>query len=211
MQQTGSRDDSGSESMERQRIDTLCQMWMAKERRRSGSNQRNVIKVETRSGFWITELFVHFQDQRGLFRLKLLQQLQQFAGIEGFQVVVRSATEFMPQCARNYDRETRLNFLELLHNLMAGKISDAGIENCGIHRRECFQGLDGFSPTVCRDDIELCGLNDELAGGDAAGVFLVDYEKAGSDHGSHILWGGGGMWTRFLESRRAWAPLDMPC
>jgi hypothetical protein len=42
-------------------------------------------------------------------------------------------------------------------------------------------------------------------------VFLVDYEKAGSDHGSHILWGGGGMWTRFLESRRAWAPLDMPC
>jgi hypothetical protein len=142
----------------------------------------------------IAESFVHLQDDGRLFRLKLLEQPEQFGGVEGFQVVVRADAGVSTDPAHSNNDDVALDCLELLNDLAARQISDARIEDDTIYCRKLSECLDSFSAAVCGDDVEFGCLNDELAGGDTAGMFLVYDEKAGSDqgldHSVDILWCG---------------------
>lgn len=40
----------------------------------------------------------------------------------------------------------------------------------------------GFGAAVGGDDVELCGLDNKLAGGDRAGVFAINDKETGPDH-----------------------------
>jgi hypothetical protein len=140
------------------------------------------------SGLCAAEFFVVLQDQRGLFWLKALQELEQLARIEGLEIVVGSRAEVMPECSNQDDRQARQFLPNMLHHGIAWHISNSGIEDYGVDCGKLVQRLEGFVAAVCGDDVELGGLDDKLPGRDAAGMLLVDDKKAGSDHGSVILW-----------------------
>ena len=69
---------------------------------------------------------------------------------------------------------------------LAGDVVNHGIEHGTVDVWEMLKGLDGFFAAVGGDDIEFCGLDDQLARGDGAGVFAVDDEKTGPNHGAML-------------------------
>ncbi len=68
--------------------------------------------------------------------------------------------------------------------IVAGHVDHAGVGDDSVEGGELAHCLDGLVAAVGRDDVELGGLNDKLAGGDAGGGFAIDDEKAGPDHAS---------------------------
>lgn len=132
----------------------------------------------------IGKSFFLLQDLRGLLGVESFEQLEEALWIEGFDAVVGSMASVF---AHRDDGEPGLQLFEFLDQLAAGDVGDGDVEDDAVNAREFFEGLDGFGSAVGSDDVELRGLDDELAGGDGAGVFAVDDEEAGPEHVGLIL------------------------
>ena len=128
------------------------------------------------------ELLVALFDGRGLRGDEALEQREEFAGLEAFELVVGLRTLVGSRGADDDDGEFRINLLELGDEIAAGHVADAGVEDDAVQAGEGLQGVDRFESAVGGDDVELGGLDNEFARGDAAGVLTVDDKKAGPNH-----------------------------
>ena len=81
--------------------------------------------------------------------------------------------------ADNDDGDVGLDFLQGADELFAGHVGEAGVDDYAVEIGIPLECLDGFVGGVGGDDVEFCGFDDELAGGDAGGGFAVDNEVAG--------------------------------
>ena len=117
---------------------------------------------------------------------ELMEELEQMRGVEGVDLVGG---------ARAVDRSGALNHDDgnvgrALANggddCFARDVVNHGVEHGAVDVRELLKCLDGFLAAVGGDDIKLCGLDDQLARGDGAGVFAVDDEKTGPNHGDML-------------------------
>jgi len=86
------------------------------------------------------------------------------------------------RCADDDKRKVSGKNAQIFDQLRAAHVPDARIDNGAVDVRKALEGLNRLLPAIGRDDVEFSGLNDEFAGGDAAGVFAVDNEKAGPVH-----------------------------
>jgi len=75
-----------------------------------------------------------------------------------------------------------IDFFEFGDEIATAHVANACVEDDAMHIGESLQGFDRFGGAVGGDDVEFGGLDDELARGNATGIFTVDDKKAGPDH-----------------------------
>lgn len=75
-----------------------------------------------------------------------------------------------------------MEFLESFDEVRARHVAHAGVKDDAVHVGKEMEDFDGFGAAVSGEDVDFCGLDDELAGGDGAGVFAIGDEIAGPDH-----------------------------
>jgi len=127
-------------------------------------------------------MFVAGFDVRGCFGVERSEKFEKLGGLEGFEIVACAWTVGRTGGVDDDERESGVDGAELFDELSAGCVFNAGIDNDTVDEREALEGFYGFLAAVSGDDIELGSLNDELAGGDAAGVFAVNNEETGPGH-----------------------------
>lgn len=131
------------------------------------------------------EVFVALLDDGGSMWLKAFEGFEQLCGIEGFQLEVGLWAIVRSGWGDDDDGNSGLECFELADKIGGGNIFDTRIENNPVDGGEESKCLEGFLAAVCGEDVELCGFDDELAGGDATRELAVDDEKTRSDHGAN--------------------------
>src|SRR4051794_38094057 len=120
-------------------------------------------------------------DSRGLFRLKLPQQLKQPRRIERIEVVIGAIAEVPARSADRHHHKLGLDSSQRPYQVCARHIREAGVQHYTVDRWKARQRLDGLKTVVRRDDVEFSGLNHELSGGDAARVLAIDDDETWPD------------------------------
>ena len=110
------------------------------------------------------------------------EKFKDACGVEGVDVVVRMRRLLCSGGTDQNDGSLWLPVLEQSAKLGGGYVRDAGVQNDSVDAWEAIQGRDRFLSGVCRDDIELRGLDDKFACGDASCKFSVNHQKTGSSH-----------------------------
>ena len=132
------------------------------------------------------QVFVALLDLGGGFGLEFLEKRKEEPWIEGFEGVIGLFTEGVAGCADEDDGYFWLQVFKCCNERIGWHIFHAGVHNDTVQCGKFAQGFDGFFAAVGGDDVELGGLDDEFAGGDAGGGFAIDDEVTGADHGSSI-------------------------
>ena len=114
---------------------------------------------------------------------ELMEELEQMRGVEGVDLVGGAGAIDRSGTLNHDDGNVRRALANGGDDCFAGDVVNHGVEDSTVDVREMLKGLDGFFAAVGGDDIEFCGLDDQLARGDGAGVFAVDDEKTGPNHG----------------------------
>jgi len=122
-------------------------------------------------------------DDAGFLGIEAAEELEEIGGVEGLEVVRGPGALGRARSHDDDDGAVGGEVLELLDEFGAGHVADASVENNAADAGEDLEGFEGFVAAVGGDDVELGGFDDQLARGDAAGVFAIDDEKTGADHG----------------------------
>lgn len=122
--------------------------------------------------------------------MKLPQEFEEAGGVKEFEVVIGGGT-LLVHGADHDDRQFRRELLDGKDDIVRLHIADDVVEDDSIDSGKAFDGLNGLFSGVRRDDVELGGLNDQLARGDVAGEFAVNDDEAGS---GHFCWMNGKQW-----------------
>ena len=124
------------------------------------------------------EVFVALFDGGGGLGLEAAQDVKQLGGVERFQKEVGLGAAVEAGGGDDDDGDLWLEGLDGACYDAAGRVVEAAIENDSADGGEEFEELERLFAAVGGEDVELGGLNHELAGGDAAGEFAVDDEEA---------------------------------
>jgi len=134
------------------------------------------------SGLYLGKLLVALLDCSRLGWDEGLQKGEELGGFEAFEQVVSLRTFVRAWGTDNDDGKRGVEFFHSGDEIAAGHVADAGVEDDAVQAGEGLQGVDRFESAVGGDDVELGGLDNEFARGDAAGVLTVDDKKAGPNH-----------------------------
>lgn len=132
------------------------------------------------SGF---EGIVLLLDDVGGTRKELVKEFEEAGRVEGINEVGRAGAGLRRGSLDDDDGNLRGAGANGRDDLLARNIVDGGVENDAVDAGEALKGLESLSAAVGRDDVELRGFDDELAGGNGAGMLAVDDEETWPSHG----------------------------
>lgn len=126
------------------------------------------------------ELFVAFDGPAHLRWAYLLEFCQQLPGVIARDMIVLPFASLIAAGRYNDYREIGMDFLQTRDELCAGNPADLAIEHNAIHGWKAGESFDRLFSAVSGNYVHLSGLNHQLTGGDALGIFVVHNKETRS-------------------------------
>lgn len=111
-------------------------------------------------------------------RAEALQEAEQLLGIEGVELVVGPGARLAEWPMDDDDGHGGIDVFDGFYKIGTGHLGHFRIHHDSVDGRETPQGIEGLSGAIGGEDVELRGLDDKLAGGNASRVFAVNHQKA---------------------------------
>ena len=133
----------------------------------------------TRQGLFLCfQRFVSLFDSLRLFGAEALQQAEQLLGVESVELIFGPVARLTEWPVDDNDGHRRCESLERADEVGAGTLRHFGVHDDSVHCREAPEHGKRLVGAIGGEDVELRGLDDKLAGGNASRVFAINHQKA---------------------------------